>query len=257
MKVVMMGAGNLATQLSIALVNSAVPVVQVWSRSRLSASTLAERIGCDWITDIGEIDKGADIYIVAVTDSAIQPFVESCSFGDKLVVHTAGSVPIDILANHCSNYGVFYPLQTFSKGRDIDFRNIPICLEANSEASLTKLRELAICLSDDVREINSRQRKQIHLAAVFVCNFVNHLYAIGERLVDDKQMDFSILKPLIAETASKATHFSPQTVQTGPAIRNNIAVMQSHIEMLVGYPGFQEIYRIISNDIYLTHNKLQ
>ncbi len=255
MKIVVIGAGNLATRLALALKGSGHHLVQLFSRTEQSASVLADLVNCPFTTDLKALDREADLYLLAVTDSAVAETTEQFDFGSRMVAHTAGSLSIEVLAKHCRNFGVFYPLQTFSKGREVSFEDIPICIEANSQDNLQTLRKLAESLSKDVREIDSLQRRQIHLSAVFVCNFVNHFYAIGETLVNEKSMDFGILKPLIRETAMKAMEFSPSTVQTGPAVRNNRQIIDHHLTMLADHPDWQELYGLISEDIFKTQNK--
>jgi predicted short-subunit dehydrogenase-like oxidoreductase (DUF2520 family) len=254
MNIVMIGAGNLATGMGIALIENGHKIVLVYSRSEESASLLASKLNCPFTIDLSKIKIDADIYIIAVKDNVISDIVMSYNFGDKLVVHTAGSVPIDVFSGYCKNFGVLYPLQTFSKNRIVGFGNIPICIEANSNENLEILRRLATSLSSDVRPVSSMERQQIHLAAVFVCNFVNHFYTIGEILVVEKGMDFGILKPLILETAMKAIESSPATVQTGPAVRNNKQIIDKHLQMLEKQHEWKEFYQLISNDIYKIQN---
>ncbi|MCL4482657.1 MAG: DUF2520 domain-containing protein, partial [Bacteroidetes bacterium] len=180
---------------------------------------------------------------------AIPDVLTDLPIREQLIVHTAGSVSMNILATVSKNYGVFYPLQTLSKQKEVDFSSVPICIEANSAENLAKLRALAAIISDQVVQVDSMQRKQLHLAAVFVSNFVNHFYSIGEKLLLEKQLDFDLLKPLIMETANKAMHHSPRTVQTGPAIRNNKTIMDHHLKMLEQHPEWQKLYELISRDI--------
>jgi len=158
---------------------------------------------------------------------------------------------MDILASKAKNYGVFYPLQTFSIQKAVDFRSVPICIEANSPENLIKLKALADIISEQVVSVDSTQRRQLHLAAVFVCNFVNHFYSIGEKLLQEQQLDYSLLKPLILETAQKAMQFSPPTVQTGPAVRGNATITDQHLKMLEQHPEWQQLYELISRDISL------
>ncbi|HWS01630.1 MAG TPA: DUF2520 domain-containing protein, partial [Prolixibacteraceae bacterium] len=167
----------------------------------------------------------------------------------QLVVHTSGSISMDILSAVSENYGVFYPLQTLSKQKEVDFRTIPICIEANSAENLEKLTILANILSDQVYPVDSVRRRQLHLAAVFVCNFVNHFYAIGEKLLQEQQIDFNLLRPLILETAQKAMQFSPPDVQTGPAARGNRQIQEQHLKLLEHHPDWQQLYQLISNNI--------
>ena len=209
MRIVILGAGNLATQLGMALHAQHVEIIQVYGRSRTSAYDLANLLGCSFTTSKQEIITDADLYLLAVSESTITEVLSDAPICDRLIVHTSGSVPIDILAAFSNNYGVFYPLQTLSKQKAVDFSTVPICIEANNTGNLEKLSRLAKTISEQVFEMNTDQRKELHLAAVFVCNFVNHFYAIGEKLLQERHLDFNLLKPLIEETAQKAMLFSP------------------------------------------------
>ena len=160
---------------------------------------------------------------------------------------------MNVLAPYATDFGVLYPLQTLSVNREADFTQVPFCIEANRASSLEKLHQLASLLSEKVVPLVSEQRRQLHLAAVFVCNFVNHFYAIGETLVIEKQLEFDLLKPLILETALKAMQHSPLTVQTGPAIRGNETIMNQHLKMLADHPDWQNLYSLISKDIKYLH----
>lgn len=254
-KVVLIGAGNLATQLGLALHEKNIQVKQVYSRTLVSAKTLAEKLNAGHTTDLSKLETDADLYVIAVKDSSIQEILENLPTEDGLIVHTAGSVPMKILEGFSVNYGVFYPLQTFSKDRKVDFFNIPVCIEANHPSNLVKLQELAGKLSGTVRQINSEERKTLHLAAVFVNNFVNHFYAIGADLLHGKKMGFDLLKPLIKETAAKIENLNPIVSQTGPARRNDQNVIQSHLKLLEDKPEYRKIYSFVSESIFQLSKK--
>ncbi len=254
--VVIIGAGNLATQLALALQEKGVLIKQIFSLTTKSAQTLAGKINTEYTTDLSMICKTADLYIVAVKDSAIQQVLENLNLEEnQLVVHTAGSVPMNILDGFSLNYGVFYLLQSFSKNKKVDFSDIPICLEASHPANLDRLRELAGRLSNSVHEINSDERKTLHLAAVFVNNFVNHFYALGASILEDKKLSFDLLKPLIRETAGKIETLHPFEAQTGPAKRNDQNVIGDHLKMLQDKPDFQKIYSFVTQNITQLHQK--
>jgi len=255
MRIVILGTGNLATQLGMALHAQHAEIIQVYGRTGTSASDLANLLRCTSTTSKEEIITDADLYIVAVSESAITEVLSDAPIRDRLIVHTSGSVSIDILADFSNNYGVFYPLQTLSKQKAVDFSAVPICIEANSMENQKKLSNLAKTISDQVFRIDSAQRMELHLAAVFVCNFVNHFYSIGEKLLQEQHLDYNLLKPLIAETAQKAMLFSPSDVQTGPAVRDNQQIMELHRKMLEQHPEWQKLYTLISKDISRFHRE--
>ncbi len=256
MRICLIGAGNLANQLGITLLEKGHQIVQVWSRTSKSAAGLALKLNCGYTTEIDSITSDTDIYIIAVSDNAIEPLLSERFWGDALIVHTAGSMPMSILASSATNYGVFYPFQTFTAEKKIDFNTIPICIEANTLQNLEVLNELARSVSRDIRIMDSVQRQQIHLAAVFVCNFVNHFYTIGEELLKEKGIEFEILKPLILETAVKAISGSPASAQTGPAIRKDRNIIDKHLKLLDTHPDLKNLYAMISERIIQTHKKL-
>ena len=249
MRIVLIGTGNVATRLGMALQAKNRYIVQVFGRSETDTSRLASMLGCSFTNNIKNVSSDAVAYLMAVSDDAIPGLAAELPMENKLIFHTAGSVSMDALAPFSENYGVLYPLQTLSAQKEVDFSHIPLCIEANNEANYEKLRTLAATITDQVVDMNSQQRRQLHLAAVYVCNFVNHLYAIGEELLKEKNLDCNLLKPLILETANKAMQFSPKEVQTGPAIRGNKAVLESHLNMLELHPEWQKIYELISKDI--------
>ncbi len=254
--VVIIGAGNLATQLALALFEKGIQVKQVYSRKIESASALAKKVNAAFTNELSQLLPEADLYIIAVKDSAIQEVLENLRINDdSLVVHTAGSVPMNILEGFSNNYGVFYPLQTFSKNRKIDFADIPICIEANHPSNMMKLEKLGEILSSSVNQINSAERRTLHLSAVFVNNFVNHLYAVGADILHDKKLDFSLLKPLIRETAEKIEHLSPIEAQTGPAKRYDQTIIETQLKMLNDKPEFQKIYSFATESIFRLQQK--
>ncbi len=254
--IVIIGAGNLATQLALALIEKGILIKQVYSRNIASANELAKIVHASYTADLSQLITDADLYIIAVKDSAIQEVLENLSINeDQMVVHTAGSIPMNILDGFTNNYGVFYPLQTFSKSRRVDFLDIPICIEANHPANLLKLEELGKRLSNSVHQINSGERKTLHLAAVFTNNFVNHLYSIGADILHDKKLDFSLLKPLIRETAEKIETLSPIEAQTGPAKRNDQSIINTQLKMLQSKPEFQKIYSFVTESIFQLQQK--
>ena len=250
MKIVFIGAGNLTVHLSKALQNAGFEIAQVYSRTEASAKELSELLQSPYTTDMDNIIVDASLYIISVKDDAIETVTEKFPVIDGLVIHTAGSVPMYIFAGKFANYGVLYPLQTFSKLLPIDFSEIPVFLEANSSDNLQILRKVAETISRKVYEASSAERLKLHLAAVFGCNFVNHLFHLSAQIAKQAGFEFGVLTPLILETANKAVvSGNPKEVQTGPAVRNDQGVMRKHIELLVSYPEWQEIYAMLSESI--------
>ena len=250
MKIVSIGAGNLAFHLSKALQDAGFEITQVYSRTEVSAKALAQLLKVPYTADVGCIVDNASLYVISVSDSAIELLSERLTSLDGLIVHTAGSVPMDVFTGKLKNYGVLYPLQTFSKSRTVNFSEIPLFIEANSYDNLHVLRKVAEAISQNVYYASSTERVQLHLAAVFGCNFVNHLYHLSAQLARQASFDFSVLSPLIIETAHKALiSGKPNDVQTGPAARNDREVMLKHLDLLSSLPRLKEIYEMLSESI--------
>ena len=248
-KIVLIGAGNVATHLGKALLNTGNEILQVYSRTSESAKLLATELNTEYTINISQLFDKADLYIISVSDDVLPDILKKLKIENKLIVHTSGFLPMDTLKQVSENYGVFYPLQTFSKSREVEMRSVPICIEANTPENLQLLNSLAGQISSDVRQINSDQRKVLHLSAVFACNFPNFMYAIAEKILQNHDMDFSILKPLILETAQKIQELEPANAQTGPAIRGDERVINAHLKMLDNYPAYQKLYQIITDQI--------
>jgi predicted short-subunit dehydrogenase-like oxidoreductase (DUF2520 family) len=249
LKIVLIGAGNLATQLGISLHQAGFKILQVYSPTGKSADTLATKLNSTGVNDIKKIDRGANIYFISIKDDAIASFAKRFTLDDQLVVHTSGTVEADVLKACSTNYGVFYPLQTFSKDKPIDFKNIPVCIESSNATALRQMERVARMISCNVQEISGEQRRILHLAAVFACNFSNHMYTIAAGILDKHHLSFDLLKPLIAETANKIQSYLPAEMQTGPAIRGDLKTMRSHRRLLNNDKELKKIYKLISKHI--------
>lgn len=253
-KVSIIGSGNVAQHLIAAFLkyeNSgrAIELVQAYSRN---ASSLSHLLDFDKITtDFNQLLE-ADLYIIAVSDMAIATVSNQLPFKNKLVVHTSGSISIDDLSNN-NRKGVFYPLQTFSKTKTVDFSAVPICLESQNTTDFQLLEKVAKMISDKTYAINSEQRKALHVSAVFVNNFVNHLYQLGNDICTEHQVPFEILKPLIKETAEKIMVLSPSDAQTGPAKRMDFETIKSHLALLSD-DNQRNIYELLTQSI-IAHDK--
>lgn len=252
-QIVFVGAGNLATNLAKALYRKGFRIVQVYSRTEESARSLAETVEAEYTTDLKEINPSARLYIVSLKDSAFMELLSAIVDGkkqDALMVHTAGSLPMSVWQGHTEHYGVFYPMQTFSKQREVDFREIPFFIEASSSEDRELLKAVAATLSEQVYEADSEQRKSLHLAAVFTCNFTNHMYALAAELLEKYQLPFGVMLPLIDETARKVHELKPKSAQTGPAIRYDENIINNHLDMLSDDPEMQKLYELVSRSIF-------
>jgi predicted short-subunit dehydrogenase-like oxidoreductase (DUF2520 family) len=247
--IVLIGAGNVATHLAYAFENAGLQIAQVYSRTVESAKTLAENLYTDFTTEINDINPDADLYVISLRDDAVSLIAEKLDLKDKLVVHTSGSLSMMSIGTISKNIGVFYPLQTFSKVREVTFSDIPICIEAQSKESEILLFGLANSISNNVKLINSEEREVLHLAAVFACNFPNFMYAAAHQILQNKDLDFNLLRPLILETASKVQKMDPENAQTGPAKRADEKIMKHHLEMLKNFPAYETLYKLISAEI--------
>jgi predicted short-subunit dehydrogenase-like oxidoreductase (DUF2520 family) len=249
------GAGNLAVQLSKAFQNKGFRISQIYSRTEESAKFLAGELSANYTTSVSEIDNTADIYFVAIKDSAIEEVLSQINFNNKLLVHCSGSLPLSVLEKYSENTGVFYPLQTFSKNREIEFSEIPVFIEANSPKNEKLLIKIASEISDSVSVTDSEKRKLLHIAAVFACNFVNHFYTIAADVLKSKEIPFGVLKPLILETAKKVQEMEPEKAQTGPAVRFDENIINEHFKELQAFPEYQQLYMSISKSIFDRYNK--
>jgi predicted short-subunit dehydrogenase-like oxidoreductase (DUF2520 family) len=250
MKVVFIGAGNLATGVSIEMQRVGMTIGQIYSRTSEHAEALAKKLNCPWTADLGQIIPDADLYIFSVKDTALPEVIPQVKPNDGLWVHTSGSMPISAFEGYASRYGVFYPLQTFTKKRKVKLDGTPIFLEVNDPNDMKMLKKVAIALSGNAQEIDSLKRPYIHLAAVFACNFTNHMYTIASKILDGQNIPYNVLLPIITETADKLNGLSPQEAQTGPASRFDKPVMDKQLAMLESDPAMQTIYKLLSQSIY-------
>ena len=232
-EITIIGSGNLAQHLILAFQQAEnngleVRLNQVFSRNKKS---IAHLVSPNKIINSFNDLKKADVYIIAVSDDAIETVVNEFPFENQFIAHTSGAIPMEIIKK-TTRKGVFYPLQTFTKNKVIDFKKVPICLETENSEDYQLLEKVAKSISDFIYPIDSKQRKALHVAAVFVNNFTNHLYQIGKDICDKNQVPFEILKPIILETAEKIKEFSPIENQTGPAIRNDTKTIEAHKSFL-------------------------
>ncbi|MEN9918471.1 MAG: hypothetical protein RL662_907 [Bacteroidota bacterium] len=254
MKIVFIGAGKLATHLAQALHAKSYNIVQVYSRTIQSAQSLANQVQALATNNTADLTTDAHLYIFSIKDAALKNILPSIPSNNGLWIHTAGSIPLNIFEEYSNRYAVLYPFQTFSEDRKIKFDDIPVFIEASNNEDLLTLDQLCKKISTKVYPISSDERKTIHLAGVFACNFVNHMYAIADKIVRNAGIPFDVLRPLIDETASKTHTLLPNQAQTGPAIRYDLNVINEHIALLEDQ-RLKDIYTLISKDIYQTYNK--
>ncbi|WP_273776855.1 Rossmann-like and DUF2520 domain-containing protein [Acinetobacter sp. GSS19] len=258
MKISIIGTGRVAHHLAQKLNLVGQTIVQIYGRDLVKAQALADRVAAQGITDYASL-QSVDLVVIAVSDSAIADVIDKVHryIPDSLIVHTSGSTELQVLSQKHQRSGVFYPLQTFSLQREIDWLNTPIFVEAVVEADQQALNDLAQQLSDRVYIYSSQQRLSLHLAAVFACNFSNYCYDLAKQIIDQQQVDFSLLYPLMLETAYKATQHEPQHMQTGPAMRGDKKILNLHQAMLSQQPELQRIYRLMSDGIMQRHHSEQ
>ncbi len=259
MKITLIGAGNVGFHLGKRLYKKGITINQVYSRTLAPAKELANLVQAEAIKELQQIHHQSDLYILAVKDDAIAMVAKELSKNSrlkkKLIVHTSGAVPSTVLQPYFKRYGVFYPLQTFSKKKRLSFKNIPICIEANKKKSVAMLLTLGRIISNQVQVIQDEERAILHIAAVFVNNFSNHLFHIAHQICDEEGIDFSLLKPLIQETVYKIKHHAPFNMQTGPGRRGDQATIQKHLAYLEKHPDYQKVYRLLSKRIEVTYKE--
>ena len=249
MKIVFIGAGNLATRLSLAMQRVGMQIGQVYSHTEASARQLATRLGCPWTNDLSALQEDGDLYVFSLKDTVLSDVISKVKPNNGMWVHTAGSMPMSVFEGYAQRFGVLYPLQTFSKGRNVNFDVIPIFLEANTDKNADYLKNIASALSENVRFMSSEKRRSLHLAAVFACNFTNHIYTLSYKLLENESIPADVLLPLIDETVSKIHSMPPAAAQTGPAIRYDENVINKHLAMLDD-PDMQETYRLLRQSIH-------
>lgn len=251
MKTVIIGSGNVAFHLSKAFYNAGINIIQIAARNQEEGIQLAKKINSEYVS-LENIDTNADLYLLAIKDDAIQS-VAKMLYGkikeDAIIVHTSGSTSIAILEKYFENVGCLYPLQTFSKQKNIELSAVPFFITANLISVEKQLVDFLSVISKNVSIINDNQRLSIHIAAVFVCNFTNHMLSIGSEILHHHLLNFEIMKPLINETIEKALQFDPVEMQTGPAVREDKLVMEKHIDFLKMNPNYQKIYQVVSESI--------
>lgn len=242
------GSGNVATHLAEALQNKDFEILEVFSATNEHAQQFAHNFSCKQIKQVTDLDRNVDLLIIAVPDAKVKFVANQLPELRGIVAHTSGITGMDSL-QACQNYGVFYPLQTFTRDRKMDMSDAPFCIESDNKRVGEKLSCLAREISSTVHYINSEDRKKLHLSAVFVSNFSNHLYGVSHDFLLSQELDFALLLPLIRETAAKVQDVLPAEAQTGPARRNDQSTINMHLKMLEDFSVNAELYRLFSEQI--------
>tara|TARA_B100000530_G_C15839975_1_gene440948 strand:- start:229 stop:987 length:759 start_codon:yes stop_codon:yes gene_type:complete len=247
-KITIIGSGNTATQLGLAWYNANIEIVQILSRNKKSGENLAKKLNSQFIQNLCNLEN-VDLIVICVNDDNISEIAKSLP--NVNIVHTSGNTSINILSNKKS-YGVIYPVQSLNKDRKIDFKNIPICIEANSPALEKKIIDLSKQISNNVIILDSKQRKYLHLAAVIASNFSNYCYSIAKNILDNENINFNLLNPLIQHTAQKNLNEHPINNQTGPAKRGDKNTIKEHLSLLRD-ENYKKIYKLLSQNILEEH----
>jgi predicted short-subunit dehydrogenase-like oxidoreductase (DUF2520 family) len=241
------GSGNLAWHLANELKFKGYEITGIWSRDKAHSMALAESCNAKVRDKLHGLRDGTDLIIIAVPDNAISEVVGAIGNYDGIVVHTAGSVEMDVLKCISNKYGVLYPLQTFTKAIPVKFEEVPFFTESSTPESLEKIDKIARLLTAKIYHANSHQRLILHTAAVFASNYSNLMYVIGNEILKNSGLPAEVLHPLIRETALKAINADPLKTQTGPARRHDTASLEKHLEALVPFPEFADLYRLLAN----------
>jgi predicted short-subunit dehydrogenase-like oxidoreductase (DUF2520 family) len=248
MRITIIGSGNVATVLARKILHGGHIIHQIFSSNSNNSKKLADEVSASSINDITDLDDGADIFIVAVSDDSLQHIASWMKPLSKLVVHTAGSIPMEVLKTVSINYGVLYPLQSLRKETH-DLPHIPILIDASSPWNLMKLSGFAQSFAESVHQVGDDERRKLHLAAVMSSNFSNYLLALTEKYCEKERVDFKLLLPLLEETVKRMEQHSPSQLQTGPAIRKDETTLEKHRMLLHDHPDLLEVYNYFSERI--------
>jgi predicted short-subunit dehydrogenase-like oxidoreductase (DUF2520 family) len=252
--ILMVGAGNLAWHLGIAMKSSELHITQVWSRHLNNAEELAKELSCIATDNIEDISNFNGIILFCIPDHVIPFFASKIKNTNSIIVHTSGSTNISVIEKHASQSGVFYPLQTFIKSKpDKKFKDVPVLIESTTPHVDEILVFWTNAIEARLYRLNSQQRMNIHVAAVFSCNFTNHMISIAKDLAQENNLDFNLLKPLITETLTNLLHFNSKEIQTGPAIRKDTDTIQKHLNSLSSHPDYAKIYSFVTDSIIKMH----
>ncbi len=254
--VVVLGSGKVSYHLVRALLRSGINIKQIFSRNNNTGSQLAGLANCGFVNEVSDILPDADAYIFSMNDDADKVVSQKLKTRkNKIFIHTAGSLGMNIFESKTENYGVFYPFQTFSQSTDLDFSKVPLCIEASNPETLENLKILSEKLSCKYYEITEDKRKILHLTGVFACNFMNHCVYLGEEILKGADISEEIIKPLLEQSFYKILSQGAFSSQTGPALRNDKISMEKHLEYLQDNKNLSDIYSLLSESIFKTYNK--
>jgi predicted short-subunit dehydrogenase-like oxidoreductase (DUF2520 family) len=255
-RIVIIGAGKLATNFALTLKKKGFTILQVYNRSKIPGAELAAKVSSSFIDDLNHLSEEGDLYALAVSDTALRKIADRIRLSNQLIIHFSGTVEMDVLSNSSKNFGVLYPPQTFTMRHTTGFVNIPLCIEAGNSESEKKLEAFASDLSDKIFKISSSQRKFIHLSAIFAGNFTNFMYSIAEEILASNNLPMSLMEPIITKTKSNVKQKNIFRLQTGPAIREDMEMIRAHLALLSDTPEFSEIYRLLSESIIKYKHKV-
>ncbi len=252
-RVVILGAGNVATNFALAL-NDEYKIVQIYSRTLANALELAEKVGCEAVNDLKMVLNDADIYIIAVNDDAIANIIDNTTTSNKaLWLHTSGSTPIEVFQGKRRYYGVCWPVQSLSKSNVVKMNDVHLFVEGNTDKATHEIEKFASAISQNVHKAPSHDRLLLHVASVFACNFANHMFALSSEVLDEAGLSFDIMMPLIKTMVEKLDYLTPKESQTGPAARGDIKIIEKHLSSLTG--DKREIYKLLSHSIMRSNEK--
>lgn len=252
-RVTIIGAGNVGHNFGKAFRQAGYVINEIYSRTQKSAMLLSQTLNCDYTTDLSKIKPNTDLIILAVNDDALESVIDQIKIKDKIMVHTSGSTPISVFeGKDYKQFGIFYPVQSFSKNETESLEPIPICVEGNNQNTEDLLYSLASSVSTKVYAMDSEKRKALHVAAVFANNFTNHMFFIADDILRQNKISFEVIRPLLEKTADKIKTESPLNAQTGPAVRNDRKVIDNHLEYLKNHKEYREIYDKVTTNIFKT-----
>ena len=252
-RISIIGSGNVASHLAQVFFDNNLPLIEIYSRNIVEGEKLAKKVNANFIRDIKSVGLQTEIIIMAISDDAIPIVSKELNLNGQILAHTSGIANTEDLKIATKNYACFYPLQTFTKGHIVDFNLIPILINASNSQTLSDLKNIAFKLSNNVKEISDLERQKLHLSAVIVNNFTNHLFSLSSKYLAENKIDFNLLKPLIQETVNKISNSDPIANQTGPAKRNDLNTIEKHFSLMED-EDLKEIYKILTKSIYDTHN---